>query len=107
MLRLLSRGLRSCPESACQVNQDFNSGQLGRAQRIKDALMRKVRFQDGCWIWQAECNYAGTPILRLGGGAVDAADAVYSAWRGAYPPPGLKRCANGLCVSPNCRIERN
>lgn len=83
--------------------QTWNGGQLSRGQRVKDSLLRKVRFQDGCWMWTGELNYAGTPILRLGGDAVDAADAVYSAWHGVYPPPGLKRCPNGLCVSPNCR----
>lgn len=84
-------------------NQAWNSGQLGRAQRVKDSLMRKIRFQDGHWIWTAELNYAGTPILRLGGDAVDAADTVWAAWRGTVPPTGLKRCSNGICVSPNCR----
>lgn len=84
-------------------NQAWNSGQIGRTQRVKDALMRKIRFGDGHWLWCGELGVFEQPILRLGGDAVDAADTVWAAWRGTMPPTGLKRCSNGTCVNPGCR----
>lgn len=73
-----------------------------REQRQKDAMMRRIRFQDGCWIWTGELNYAGTPIVRLGADAVAAIDAVWQIWLRRTRPPAARPCpSHELCVNPN------
>lgn len=83
-------------------NQTWNDGQIGRTQRQKDALMRKIRFQDGHWIWTGELNFAGTPIVRLGGDAVSAAEAVYGVWQRHNRPTPRHDCRVQACVNPAC-----
>lgn len=85
----------------------YNSGQYGARKRTQDALMRKIRFQDGCWIWTSTLSVFETPIVYLGGDASSAAGAVWEAWRGAWMPQTARPCVhNKLCVRPEC-WERN
>lgn len=80
----------------------FNSGQFSRTQREKDALLKKIHFQDGHWLWRGETNYAGTPIVRHGGDAVSAAEAVYGVWERHSRPFPRKDCKVQDCVNPGC-----
>jgi hypothetical protein len=83
-------------------SQGWNDGQLGRTQRQKDALLKRIRFQDGHWVWTGEFNFAGSPIVRHGGDAVSAAEAVYAVWERRARPWPRRDCKVPACVNPGC-----
>jgi hypothetical protein len=83
--------------------QTWNDGQLGRAERQKRALMRKIRLQDGCWVWTGELGVFENPIVRLGADAVSAASMVWAVWRRSQIPASARPCrVNAKCVRPEC-----
>lgn len=84
------------------MTEDWNAGQLGRARRVKDALMRRIHFQDGHWLWRGAENFAGSPVVAVGSDVTDAADAVWEAFRPTRRVPP-RRCPERKCVNPGCR----
>lgn len=84
-------------------NQTWNAGQMGRTRREKDALLKKIHFQNGHWLWVGAVGIFGNPIVLRSGDVVSAASAVWETWRRNHMPPTARRCAaSDQCVRPDC-----